>query len=584
MNIRNNRITGMCMFQKLIAATAAFLMALAILHGCSPQETKSSTAKTPTDQWPQISEQTSPPVAIKSSADDRVADKSREPAAADVPVVHPVEPKSKPADPAPDLKSAVATTTEKPPSAAAENGSDPGSSVAKSDEPLFQGWPKPQVVIVATGMQMGYIEPCGCSGKENQSGGLSRRHSFLKKLAADGWTVVPLDVGGQVRRFGTQSEYKFQRTADALKTMHYRGIASGDRRSAAAGASAGCAARRQHRGLRLGQCGACSASSRSSSRDFRSSARAKLKLGVTAMLGESAQRAINNDDIKFKPADEALKEVLPELKKAGCDRLILLAHATQRESVELAKKFPEFDFVITSGGAPEPPREPEIVEGTKTRLDRSRTEGRIRQRDWIVRRSKAADPRFRMVPLELRLGESDEMQQLMATYQDQLQQQGLDGLGIKPAPHPSGRQFVGSKTCGDCHTKAYAVWIKTPHAKSLDTLANLKPARQFDPECLSCHVTGWEPQKFYPFQGGYLSLDKTPLLAHNGCENCHGPGSAHVAAENGSASDARQGMSLQKSMRAVESAETCIQCHDADNSLKFDFKTYWPKVEHKGKD
>src|SRR5207237_6681218 len=68
---------------------------------------------------------------------------------------------------------------------------------------------------------------CGCSGKENQLGGLSRRHSFLNKLAADGWTLVPIDVGGQVRRFGTQSEYKFQRTADALKAMHYRAIALG---------------------------------------------------------------------------------------------------------------------------------------------------------------------------------------------------------------------------------------------------------------------------------------------------------------------------------------------------------------------
>ena len=112
------------MYQKLIAAVAAFLMALAILHGCSPQESKSSTSKTPTDQGPQTSEQTSPPVAIKSSADERVADKSRDPAAADVPIVHPVEPKSKPADPAPDPKSAVATTTEKPPSAAAENGTN----------------------------------------------------------------------------------------------------------------------------------------------------------------------------------------------------------------------------------------------------------------------------------------------------------------------------------------------------------------------------------------------------------------------------------------------------------------------------
>ena len=110
--------------------------------------------------------------------------------------------------------------------------------------------------------------------------------------------------------------------------------------------------------------------------------------------------------------------------------------------------------------------------------------------------------RFRMVPLELKLGESDEMRQLMAIVS-----RPTAAAGPRRAGHQAGRciraagTFVGSKTCGDCHTKAYAIWLKTPHAKALDTLEKLKPARQFDPECLSCHVTGWEPQKFYPFTG-----------------------------------------------------------------------------------
>jgi hypothetical protein len=581
------------MFQKFIAAAAAFLLALAILHGCSPQGSKPQTPQTPSDHGLPLVDLKTPPSGATSAADGSAAPKNHSATADEVAITNNsahVEPKSvtsftaadaKPATPdakTPDAQSTADSKTEKAPSAAAENGADPGRAVPKNDEPLFQGWPKPLAVIVATGMQMGYIEPCGCSGKENQRGGLSRRHSFLKKLVADGWTVVPLDVGGQVRRFGTQSEFKFQRTADALKTMHYRAIALGtDDLRLPAQALAGPIADNTEAFV---SANAALFDEKFIPR-FQIVSAGKLKLGVTAVLGESARRAINNDDIKFKPAEQALKEVLPDLKKAGCDRLVLLAHATQRESIELAKKFPEFDFVITSGGAPEPPREPAIVEGTKTRLVEVGQKGEYANVIGLF-----DDPqqplRFRMVPLELRLGESEEMQQLMASYQDQLQQQGLAGLGIKPAPHPSGRQFVGSKTCGECHTKAFDVWSKTPHAKALDTLANLKPARQYDPECLSCHVTGWEPQKFYPFQGGFASLDKTLLLAHNGCENCHGPGSAHVAAEN--KGNEREQADMRASMRAVKSAETCLQCHDADNSLKFDFKTYWPKVEHKGKD
>jgi len=118
-------------------------------------------------------------------------------------------------------------------------------------------------------------------------------------------------------------------------------------------------------------------------------------------------------------------------------------------------------------------------------------------------------------------------------------------------------------------------------------------ARHFDPECLSCHVTGWAPQQYYPFESGYLSLDKTPRMQHNGCENCHGPGNAHVAAESGEgdlSADAiaklRDAMKLPIAGGIAE--RKCLECHDLDNSPDFHkpgaFDKYWIEVEHKGKD
>ena len=85
------------------------------------------------------------------------------------------------------------------------------------------------MTLVLTGQQLGYIEPCGCSGLENQKGGLARRHTFIKQLADDrGWTVVPLDVGSQVKRFGKQQEVKFAHTVQGLWTMGYRAVTLGD--------------------------------------------------------------------------------------------------------------------------------------------------------------------------------------------------------------------------------------------------------------------------------------------------------------------------------------------------------------------
>ena len=140
--------------------------------------------------------------------------------------------------------------------------------------------------------------------------------------------------------------------------------------------------------------------------------------------------------------------------------------------------------------------------------------------------------RFQRVPLDHRFEDSTEMQAMLVSYQEELEGVGLEGLGITSVNNPAG-VFVGSAVCADCHSEATKVFDATPHAHATDTLLHLDPPRQFDPECLSCHVTGWNPQKYFPYTSGYLGTQATPHLTGNGCENCHGPGGAHAAAEGG---------------------------------------------------
>src|SRR5215203_4940849 len=51
---------------------------------------------------------------------------------------------------------------------------------------IFVDWPKPDVALVFSGEQNGYLEPCGCERLENQKGGLKRRFTFLKWLREKG--------------------------------------------------------------------------------------------------------------------------------------------------------------------------------------------------------------------------------------------------------------------------------------------------------------------------------------------------------------------------------------------------------------
>jgi hypothetical protein len=466
-----------------------------------------------------------------------------------------------------------------------------GTQAKPPGEPaeLFAGWPKPQAVLVITGNQHGYLEPCGCTGLANQKGGLARRHSLIKQLIAKGWDVAPLDAGNQVRRFGPQAELQFQMTADALKKMGYRAIGLGNDDLLLSELLSAVASDADNPGPFV------SANIAVAGREFMPRHLVVevggRRIGVSAVLGDDLRKKVTSPDVLQESVRDGLQEVLAPLGKETIDFRVLLAFADEDEARAIGKRTQAFDLIVASSGSTDPTLEPESIEGSRSQLVHTGAKGMFAVVIGLY--GEAPKMRYERVPLDDRFPDSPEMRELMAGYQEQLKQQGLEGLGIKPLPHPQGK-FVGTATCGGCHTKAMAVWEKTKHAHATDTLIHPPERadipRQFDPECLSCHVTGWEPQKFFPFEGGYLSVEQTPELMQNGCENCHGPGSEHVAAE-GSADGALQ-EKLRAAMRlplADKVAEhKCMECHDIDNSPDFHapgaFEKYWKDVEHKGKD
>ncbi len=97
------------------------------------------------------------------------------------------------------------------------------------------------------------------------------------------------------------------------------------------------------------------------------------------------------------------------------------------------------------------------------------------------------------------------------------------------AAHPIQQQFkdakyVGSEKCKKCHEESYEVWKASPHSHAYASLQDAKrpSLRQYDGECVVCHVTGFE------YESGFVNEKQTPQLIDNGCENCHGPASLHV--------------------------------------------------------
>ncbi len=474
----------------------------------------------------------------------------------------------------------------------------PGSNLVTRDElnqRIAEDWPEPQAVLFISGQQHGYLEPCGCTGLDRQKGGLIRRDTLIQQIRERGWTVLPVDVGNQVRRIGRQAEIKFQTTVEAFKIMEYRAATLGVddlKLSSIELIQAASSDELNATGFITANVEILDPSFFPTHRIVEAGGR---KIGITGFTDESYRGEIASADVVIHPAAERVPQVVADLRQKGCDFIVLLAHASIERSAEVARQAGHVDLVVTAGGYGEPTLLPEPIEGTSAVMVQCGVKGMY---GGIV--GLFDDPqqplRYQRIAISAQFPDSPRMLELFAKYQDRLKREGYEGLGIRPVLHPTGRQFVGSETCGDCHTTAYDIWKGTPHFHATDSIVappNDRGGipRHFDPECISCHVTGWHPQDFYPYVSGWMSLEATPHLVGSGCENCHGPGQEHVAAENGDIDvDNDQLLELRKQMvlQLDRARDKCLECHDLDNSPDFHhdgaFEEYWEQVKHYGKD
>jgi len=129
------------------------------------------------------------------------------------------------------------------------------------------------------------------------------------------------------------------------------------------------------------------------------------------------------------------------------------------------------------------------------------------------------------------------------------------------AKTPAAAGYVGDKRCAECHRDAWEKLLTTPHQRAVKSLA--KTNDDYDPECVRCHVTGWATQ------GGFADYASTPVHKNVNCEACHGPGAPH--SNNPEV----------KTLAGKVDQNTCLRCHDPDNSPHFKFAEYWPRIEHK---
>lgn len=543
-----------------------------------------------------------------------------------------------------------------------------------SGQGLFADWPKetPDLVLVFSGQTYGYLQPCGCS--RPQQGGLERRYNLIQQLKAKGWPVVALDVGDvmakppetpdAVRVPPEQTFKKYEYAMKAYKEMGYAAIGVGEydfKRDLfqllpryalnnpdkppfiLAGNVAG--AERDPTGKvtkvipREKYFG--SVDGKPDGRDAVGigvvvTDAKQLPFGVIGLAAPSVADAVTKGGkegpLTFTESEGALKKTLTAFaqhpSKPPLNVLLLQGNTT--EAMDAADAFPDVQVVacLSDAAASEPPGVPTVVPKTRQHVLQLGHKGRYVGVLGVFKGKQGLDFRYQLVPLgeEYLTPEKPDAEkankalQLLEEYaRDVRDSDLLKQYTARRPPHAAavanekaGLKFVGSESCRQCHAKEFAVWSAHPHSHAYETLEKKakRPAlQQFNGECLVCHTTGFK------YDTGFVSKEKTPALMNNGCENCHGPGSAHAAKPNdkdlyksllpwrsgpgdklppkaelekyAKMTDLERARAdipndLKQLMNVKISGQLCMKCHDGDNDPKFNVWVYLPKVYHSG--
>jgi hypothetical protein len=177
------------------------------------------------------------------------------------------------------------------------------------------------------------------------------------------------------------------------------------------------------------------------------------------------------------------------------------------------------------------------------------------QRDALDRKPPPAEGSFFRYTLEeIRpsLGEDPAIQADLAAYYKAVDEHNRVAFADRlPPPHtPDQATYIGVEACSSCHPGARKVWDGTAHAHAYATLST--QFKEFNLECVSCHVTGYE-------QPGGSTVTHVDRLKDVQCEVCHGPGSKHVL----DPTDPTR-------IIARPSPSRCLECHHPPHVEGFD--------------
>jgi len=415
------------------------------------------------------------------------------------------------------------------------------------------------ITLFVSGDTRGYIEPCGC--RRDQAGGLPARLTLIKQAATTNRLL--LDIGNVTSGGRSYELLKLKSILAGMKQMGYTAVNLGEREANLDRETLIKIVGESH--IPFVSCNLLNQDSGGLvAKSMVVESVAGTRIGITGIV-ETAEDAVG-PGLRIRPAAEALAETLPQLKQQA-DFIVVLAYARPDTLRSLADRFHEIDCLL-GGNVPQSSE-------TAERLNRAvafnvTDKGKVLGKLTFKRTGSTLElTGSQALKVKDTIAPAPEMTAIISDFKESLRQRNVElaseeGLDPIERSQTTADLYVGQQACATCHPAAHKINFESAHTRAFQTLVVKKS--EFDPDCIRCHAVG------YGAKDGFFNLQKTPALAGVQCENCHGRGGNHAKA-----------MGLKQraasTFRPV-TPNTCVKCHDKENSENFKYETFWPRIAH----
>jgi len=407
-----------------------------------------------------------------------------------------------------------------------------------------------QILIVYSGNTLGELKPCGCAKEEDQ-GGIERRMGYIEEMRARTKNTLLVDNGDNFKEPTRQGKIKARYLMQAVRDMKYDAVTLGDHDFVYGNAFI---KEREEIPWVLSNMESSLPLAKVRIKRFGEN----LNAAMIAVADPDLLLASHHSDIRVTDPKKAVETQIRKLSETKPPDLIVLLTHMKRDRALRFLDIEGVDVVINGH-----------IENDTDVIDMKPVleDGKIfvqpgprgqKMGELLITLDDRGGKSFaqKMVPLGSKVPLSPKMTALYKIYNQEIED--LFFASLAQRKNKKKTLFATEKVCATCHAEIHETWQHSRHGKAYNTLRKVNKA--FDPECLQCHVTGWNQA------GGFISEIDTPELENVQCEVCHGPALKHSEApKTGFGKNARQ---------------ACKNCHVKNHSPRFSFDKYWPKIKH----